>query len=277
MPAQPSRRFSTRSRYPAGVRRLHLFEFNDQPWVPAWLREYETEYLHSVLLLAKPFDRLAPKLAGILRGAGTNEILDLCSGGGGPLPTLLDRLAGDHGLECRALLSDLLPNRAAQERWKDAGRIRYLTEPVDAMAVPAQLGGMRTLFDALHHFRPDDARRILAEARRARVPIGAFEVSSRDAAHVLGSFLIPLLVLGVTPLIRPFSWRRLLFTYVVPILPLLIWWDGLVSNLRTHRVEELRELTRELATPDYAFEAGSVGSGPSLVTYVLGHPRTSTL
>ena len=259
------------------MRRLHLFEFNDSPWVPAWLREYETEYLHTVLLLVKPFDSLAPRLAELLRASGGREILDLCSGGGGPLPTLLERLARDHGLECRALLSDLLPNRTAQERWKGAdGRIRYLDEPVDAMAVPAHLGGMRTLFDALHHFRPAEARRILADARRARVPIGAFEVASRDLPHVLGSVFIPLLVLGVTPFIRPFSWRRLALTYLVPVLPLLIWWDGLVSNLRAHRVEELRELTRELAAPDYAFEVGFTGSGPSLVTWVLGSPQPPT-
>jgi hypothetical protein len=260
------------------MRRLHLFEFNDSPWVPAWLREHETEYLHTVLLLAKPFDRLAPELARMLRGAATDEILDLCSGGGGPLPTLLDRLARDHDLECRALLTDLLPNRTAQERWQHGdGRIRYLGEPVDATAVPAHLGGVRTIFDALHHFHPADAKRILADARRAGVPIGAFDIASRDLLHVLGSVLIPFLVLAVTPLIRPFSWRRLLFTYVIPVLPLLIWWDGLVSNLRAHSVAELSELGRELATPDYAFEAGSVGSAASLVTYVLGHPRTSTL
>jgi hypothetical protein len=42
-------------------------------------------------------------------------------------------------------------------------------------------------------------------------------------------------------------------------------------------VEELRELTREIATPDYGFEVGSSGSGPSLVTWVLGSPRPSTL
>ncbi len=255
------------------VRRLHLFEFNDQPWVPAWLREFETEYLHTVLLLAKPFDRLAPKLAATLRRCGTHEILDLCSGGGGPLPTLLERLAGDHGLECRASLSDLLPNRTAQERWKAAdGRMRYLVEPVDAMAVPSHLRGLRTLFDALHHFRPRDAQRILADARRARVPIGAFEVSSRDPAHLVGSIFIPVFVLLVTPLIRPFSWKRLFFTYVVPVLPLVIWWDGLVSNLRAHSMAELDALTREIAVPDYAWEAGSIGSGPSLVTYVLGEP-----
>jgi len=260
------------------MRRLHLFEFNDRPWVPAWLREFETEYLHTVLLLVKPFDALAPRVAETLQNFGGREILDLCSGGGGPLPTLLERLAEDHGLECRALLSDLLPNRAAQEKWKGAdGRIRYLAEPVDAMAVPPHLRGMRTLFDALHHFRPHDAQRILGDARRAGVPIGAFEVASRDLPHVLGSIFIPLFVVAVTPFIRPFSWRRLFLTYLIPVLPLLIWWDGLVSNLRAHRVEEMRELTREIATPDYAFEVGSIGSGPSLVTYVLGSPRPSTL
>jgi hypothetical protein len=143
--------------------------------------------------------------------------------------------------------------------------------------VPAHLGGVRTIFDALHHFHPADARRILADARRAGVPVGAFDVASRDLLHVLGSVFIPLFVLAVTPFIRPFSWRRLALTYLVPVLPLLIWWDGLVSNLRAHRADELRELTRDLAGPDYVFEAGTMGSGPSLVTWVLGSPRPPTL
>jgi len=39
------------------------------------------------------------------------------------------------------------------------------------------------------------------------------------------------------------SWVQILFTYVVPILPLLIFWDGLVSQLRTYSVQELEEFT----------------------------------
>ena len=32
-----------------------------------------------------------------------------------------------------------------------------------------------------------------------------------------------------TPFVRPFRWSRLLFTYVIPLIPLLVLFDGTVS------------------------------------------------
>ena len=87
------------------------------------------------------------------------------------------------------------------------------------------------------------------------------------------SQLILLAVLLVTPIMRPFSWRRLVFTYLAPLLPLAIWWDGVVSNLRAYSVVELRELTRELNGPEYAFEAGELPAGPVTITWLVGRPR----
>jgi hypothetical protein len=58
------------------------------------------------------------------------------------------------------------------------------------------------------------------------------------------ALLIPLLVFLLTPLVRPVSWVQILFTYLVPILPVLIFWDGLISQLRTYSVQELEEFTR---------------------------------
>lgn len=68
--------------------------------------------------------------------------------------------------------------------------------------------------------------------------------------------LVPLLVLLLTPKVRPVSWVQLAFTYLVPILPLVILWDGIVSQLRTYSVRELGELTRGLESPDYRWEIG---------------------
>jgi hypothetical protein len=77
----------------------------------------------------------------------------------------------------------------------------------------------------------------------------------------------------VTPILRPFSWRRLVFTYLVPLLPLAIWWDGVVSNLRAYSLRELDELTRELSGPGYAFETGELSAGPVTITWLAGRPR----
>jgi hypothetical protein len=260
--------------YACCVRRLHLFEFNDSAWVPAWFREYETDYLRTVLAWLRPFDPLAPKLATVLRESSTPRIVDLCSGAAGPLPELRERVARELGAPIEVVLTDRFPSRHALARHTGGdGGPRYLAEPVDATDVPAGLDGMRTLFDALHHFRPEDARRILGDARRAGVPVGAFEICQRTPAYVLSSVLIPFLVWLATPLVRPFSWRRLLLTYALPLLPLAIWWDGLVSHLRAYDVPELERLVADLGGADYVWEAGTLGPVGTRVTYLLGRPR----
>jgi SAM-dependent methyltransferase len=252
--------------------RLHLFELLDQEWYPAALRDHGTNYLAAISQRMGLFDSAAPLLLRGLEAGGTDTVLDLGSGGGGPLPRLGGILAREHGRKVRMVQTDLFPNARARERALAAGA-EYLQQPVDATKVPPEQRGMRTLFSALHHFRPEAARAVLADAQARGVPIGVFEVVERSPKGVLSALFIPLLVLLFTPWIRPLTLPRLLLTYVVPLFPLVIFWDGLVSALRAHRPEELRQLTDSLAREGYTWEVGQVSKpGKPAVTYVLGLP-----
>jgi hypothetical protein len=170
-------------------------------------------------------------------------------------------------------LTDLYPNRAAFARAAAAtdGAVAGWDAPVDARAVPPELTGVRTVFDALHHFRPADARALLADAQARRQPIVVVEGTRRRLSSLLGMLLVPLFVLLLTPRIRPFSWTRLLFTYVVPLVPLLVLWDGVVSCLRSYRLAELRALTAGLDA-GYRWEAGEYKVRGAAVTFLVGQP-----
>jgi hypothetical protein len=67
----------------------------------------------------------------------------------------------------------------------------------------------------------------------------------------------------------------LLVTYLPPVLPLLIWWDGLASTLRTHRADELRALTREISEPGYSWRVDEipVRGVPIPVLQLVGRPE----
>jgi len=254
------------------VPRLHLFEFIDQDWFPRALRNLSTDYLHTVSSRLGLFDGATEVLARGLRASGSDELLDLGSGGQGPLPRLKRLLAEQQGVDPRILLSDKFPNAEAAERARLEG-VTYLERPVDALKVPADLRGMRTLFSTLHHFRPDEARQVLADARDQGVPIAAFEAVRRTPAGLFSMLLVPLLVFLFTPMVRPVTARRLLLTYVLPVSPLLIFWDGLVSALRVHHSHELRAMTEALAKEGYTWEVGEVKApGKAAISYVLGLP-----
>lgn len=250
-------------------------EIEDQPWCPHIIRRGITDYLQFALAATKHYTELAPLLAEALRKTGARRILDLCSGGGGPWPYLQLCLA-EMGLKVEVRLSDKYPNREAFEKinQQSQGAIGYHATAVDATRVPADGPAFRTMFTAFHHFPPARARAVLADAVSRGQGIGVFEATERHLVALLLTSLAPLHVLVFTPFVRPFRWWRILWTYLIPVIPLVVLFDGLVSCLRTYSVPELRELTAGLGAAQYEWEAGRLKSkwGPIAVTYLIGVP-----
>jgi hypothetical protein len=260
---------------PLRIPRLHWFELEDQAWFPATIRDLSTDYLRFLgarFALHRPAVAL---VANTLRKTGTTRLVDLCSGGGGPIVGLIEDLA-EPGLT--VLLTDRFPNHDAfqQIAANSKGRISFREEPVDARRVPREADGFRTLFNAFHHFRPEDARAVLRDAADAKQGIGIFEIPDRTWRVLLPMiFFTPLMVAVATPFIRPFRWRRLFWTYVLPFVPMTCWWDGIVSQLRAYTVSELEQLARAVGATGYCWEAGKVpiGSAPGYLTYLIGYPK----
>lgn len=256
--------------------RLHLVELEDLAWFPATLRDAGTAYLDVAARVTKQLEPLAPKLREALARAGSTEIIDLCSGSGGPVALLVERLAAE-GLEVRATLTDLYPNLPTLERTANASqeRLEVRSEPTDARALPRELRGLRTMFASLHHFRPDDARAILRSAVEAREGIAAFELVARTPPMLIGMLFAPLITLFLMPLARPMRFSWLFFTYLVPIIPLFILWDGIVSCLRVYSPDELRGLVAEIDAPHYEWDIGQIplGSPGAMATYLVGTPK----
>ena len=255
--------------------RFQLIEIHDQDWCPRMVRDAETDYLQFTIATTKPYAAMIPVLATALQCAGARHILDLCSGAAGPWLWLHPVLA-ERGVNVSVCLTDKWPNR---EGFDQAGglthqAIRYHAQPVDATRSPGELPGFRTMFTAFHHFRPEQARAVLADAVEKRQGIAVFEATQRSGLALLLTLLVPLMVLVMTPFVRPFRWSRLALTYLIPVLPLVMLFDGLVSCLRTYSVQELRELTARLDAHDYRWNIGAVKgkASPIPVTYLIGVP-----
>ncbi|NUQ12036.1 MAG: class I SAM-dependent methyltransferase [Gemmatimonadaceae bacterium] len=258
--------------------RIHLFELEDQAWFPRIIRDFATDYLHFMERRFRLHEPVVPLLRDALRESGSITVVDLCAGGGGPIADLQRDLAAQ-GVRPRFILTDRFPNLAAFERIAaEHPGIDVLATPVDATDVPATLRGFRTVFNAFHHFAPDQARAILRSAVTAGQPIGIFEVPERRVWLILATpLLTTLLVLLVTPFIRPFRWSRLVFTYLVPLVPLTCAWDGFVSQLRAYTPAELDALAAEAGDPSYEWRSGKVrlANSPAHLTWLIGLPRRS--
>jgi hypothetical protein len=255
--------------------RFQLIELEDQPWCPESLRSAITDFLRTLMEWFTPYAVAAPLLARALSQLGETQVVDLCSGGGGPWGDLVRRVPAVGGPAVHIHLCDLYPNQAAFARLvrKSDGRIAAESGSVNATAVPERLAGFRTLFTALHHFPPTVARAILADAVSHGRGIGVFEITRRTTLDLAGMLFLPLIALLVTPFIRPFRWDRLFWTYLVPVVPLAVWFEGTVSCLRSYTPGELRDMVAGL--DGYQWEIGSVWSPPfiTFMTYLIGTPQ----
>ena len=194
------------------------------------------------------------------------------------MPAIVEAMRED-GFELTATLTDRYPSADVLDHVaaESSGRITRLDAPIDATNVPRDLHGFRTLFSALHHFRPDDVRRILADAVEAQQPIAAFEVVSRSPVAIIAVLLSPIPVMLLMPFLKPFRWSWLFFTWVFPLIPLFVVWDGVVSCLRAYTLPELSELTRGLDESDgFVWELGGIPLRAGLEgSYLIGLPRDS--
>jgi hypothetical protein len=263
--------------------RAHLFEWEDQPWLPSVFRDFITDQLrfsHGEAMRSPINSAIAQRLKTLLEQTGSERIVDLCSGAGGPVVQIGRLLHDELKSPADIVLTDLYPNAAAFARItsETGGRIKVRLEPTSALDVPTELTGVRTIFTAFHHFKPEQARLILADAIRKRAPIAVFEPLERTVRMVL--------LVGVMSFLRGFTHThrigaltpsRILFSYIIPVAPAMFGWDGAISALRSYTAGELRELAASVDQGTYAWESGRFEVdgpfGKMPTTYLIGVPR----
>jgi hypothetical protein len=256
--------------------RVRLFELEDFPWFPDAIRRGMTDYFRFVAEATRMYAAAAPLLATLLRRTGARRLVDLCAGGGGVahLQQEIARISGEH---VQLTLTDKYPNLDAFERLRRVsnGAIDYVADPVDALHLPDEPRGALLMLSAFHHFAPPEARSILCAAAERREPIAIIEVKAAGVPGLIS------LVVGLPPLAalsallsRPFHVTSAIFTFLVPLIPACLLWDGLVSSYRIYSVEELEELTASVRASGYRWEVGERRNLPgSKLIYLLGWPE----
>ena len=265
----------------SNLKRLHFFEIEDQSWLPNIIRDCMTNTLIVMHALAGTNKYLPELLARVLRDTDTTRIIDLCSGSGGPMVAAFDILKRKHGLVDLTLkLTDLYPHLpfADHINTSSIGDISYVTEPMDATNIPRSEQGLRTMICSFHHMRPSVAKQILQNAQQSRQPIFIYEISDNSHPILLTLISMPFLFLlcfFITLGVRPMTWQQIVFTYLIPIIPICFAWDGTISNIRTYTQKDMNVLLRDLRTEDYTWETGAIGGLPSGKLYVIGKPVSS--
>jgi hypothetical protein len=217
---------------------LHLFEFEDQPWFPSILRDYQTDFLGFVSEITRIYLPAEGTLSE-LKGTNPGTVMDIASGNGraaiGATGSLRQR-------GWKLLLSDKFPYSGALPRDDAHHNVQYIFQSVDALKhVPK--AEVYTMFNAFHHFTDTQKIQIAEAVAQRGGKLMVFEPLQPTLIvflKVLFSTTLGLLL--AAPFIKPFSVFRLVLTYILPVGILVTCWDGLVSVLRASSKKELEAL-----------------------------------
>ncbi|KAH7259928.1 hypothetical protein B0J15DRAFT_511760 [Fusarium solani] len=271
------------------IPRVHLFEIDDQPWFPPSLRVIVQAILTKTWSMNLPIPSRSPaqiaasKLIQHLDSSLSSlRFVDFCAGAGGPSP-LIERqvntyLRNSNREEVDFVLTDIHPNIDAWARIaSQSPRITYDSQSVDASRVPKRLTQSKDgrdvfrLFNlAFHHFDDDLARRILKDAVERKQGFAIFELQDRSALSFMADLLLPIGVILSAPYYAS-KWRApsvFIFTWLIPVIPLVLIWDGIVSSLRTRDPGEVEALLRSCGGDATGWE---MRSGKETFLWPCGH------
>ncbi len=260
------------------MKRIQLFEFEDFSWFPNWIRICLTRLILVMHKFLKSSDDLSDLVSEALKHSEQNTIVDLCSGSGGPMIDVFTTLKEKpETKDLKLILTDLYPNLELAKKINDANNtsLQYNTNSVDASEVDHNLQGVRTMICSFHHMNSETAKKILQDAQSSGQPICIYEISDNSLPNILWWIALPLnfvMTFFITPFVKPLSWKQIVFTYFIPILPFFFAWDGAVSNVRTYTVNDLDELTKDLQSENYIWKKGIL-KGKAKKIYLLGLPK----
>jgi hypothetical protein len=254
-----------------------LFEIEDQKWLPQILRNQMTDALKFLILEMKVYDPIMPEFQWVMQQSKAKKVVDLCSGGTGPWEYIVGAISHPEEIVERITLTDLFPNKQALKAMSDKNPIfHYRETPVDVLDIAVELDGVRTLFSSFHHFDPEQAVTIIQDAVNKQMPICIFEFTGRSFMNFLLTPISMLMLFVMLLFKRPLTISRLLFSYLIPIVPMIYLWDSTVSHLRSYSQSELKEiLSRVENRESYEWEIGEATSPktPLKNSYLIGYPK----
>lgn len=256
--------------------RNYLFGFEDLSWFPNIIRESMTDYLRYLITKVDFYRPVVPLIIEGMNRSHANQIIDLCSGGGGAIEQIHNDLKQLADAEIKIILTDKYSNTSAYAflKAKTNGAISFIDTAVDAADVPFTLKGIRTIFSGFHHFDKSFAKAVLKNAVDAKSGIGIFDGGNKNILAIVAIlFAHPIVFFFFTPFFKPFRFSRLLFTYIIPIIPFCTVWDGIVSIIRLYKSNELLQIANEVEPDTYHWRSGKKKSKFSLnVTFLMGYP-----
>ncbi|QCK13737.1 hypothetical protein [Mangrovivirga cuniculi] len=129
-----------------------------------------------------------------------------------------------------------------------------------------------TIFNMFHHLEEEDAKKLLKRLSDQGHFILMVEPLDKSILQIFINILVTLILAPVfTLFVRPLRISRYVFSYIIPIVPLVTCFDGIFSVLRLYSVRHLKKITRNIT--GMSWTAGKLKFTFGKTIYLLGKPE----
>lgn len=208
-------------------------ELEDYYWFPSVLRNFQTEFIGFVVSKFNVYNVFIQHLKTMK--LSVLPVTDLCSGSGEPAISIFRKS------QCfsRLQLTDKFPGTLNI----NDENISYDVKSTDVLEMAFNPGTYYTMFNAFHHFTDEEKLNIVQDIKNSDCTAFIVEILEPTVWCLLKVvFTTTLGSLVLTPFISPFSLKRMIFTYFIPINIITITFDGIVSVLKSRSLTQYQYL-----------------------------------
>jgi hypothetical protein len=216
------------------MRRKQITQFINTKWCPRQIKKLCSEFVSWFVVkvnAAKPF---IPVIENALTESKKNNIINLELNIGAGIETVRPFL-NRHLIITSTTLSEINTQ---------------------------QQSGMYLFVNSFHQLPAITAKKTLEEIAKSRNPVVVVEGNNDSLWQLIGmTIFVPFTVILSAPFVKPFRWSRILFTYIIPVLPFIISIDGCIALLKLYNPKDLNKLTSSIKVSGYKWTAGKKDNG----------------
>ena len=227
------------------MKRKQITQIINTSWCPKFIKKLVAEFLSWFVVKVNATKPFIPLIESMVNDAHSNQIINI-------------------DFNIGAGIESVKP---------------YLKEDIQIKSIPisdfnTDTKGVYLFLNSFHQLNVKQAKEILSQIAKSKNPIIIVEGNNDSLWQVVGmTVFVPLTTLLTAPFVKPFRLTRLLFTYIIPVLPLIITIDGCIALLKLYNPKDLLELTSSINAPKYEWKAGKNDNGRGgKIIYLTGKP-----
>lgn len=150
--------------------------------------------------------------------------------------------------------------------------------PVEEVSIrnfTADKKGLYVSVNNFHQLKPHEALDVLDKISDSGNPLVIVEGNNDSLWQAFGmTVIVPLSVLLTAPFVKPFRFGRLIFTYLIPVLPVVTALDGFIALFKLYAPADMDELVRKIQKRNYSWRSGKLDNGRGgKIIYLIGYPN----